>query len=122
TRPPEAWLPALTFALGFSSAGFALTWVCATEVNPPRYAGLATAAVNTGGFLGAAVLQVVLGAILDARWAGMVQEGARVYPPEAYGAAFRVCFGVAAAAALLAGLVTETYGRNVWERLRGPAT
>lgn len=121
TRPPEAWLPALTFALGFSSAGFALTWVCATEVNPPRYAGLATAAVNTGGFLGAAVLQVVLGAVLDAGWAGMVQEGARVYPPEAYGAAFRVCFGLAAAAALLAGLVTETYGRNIWERLRGPA-
>lgn len=121
TQPPEAWLPALAFALGFSSAGFALTWVCATEVNPPRYAGLATAAVNTGGFLGAAVLQVVLGGVLDARWAGSVQVGARVYPPEAYGAAFRVCFGLAAAAALLAGLVTETHGRNIWERLRGPA-
>ncbi|MEK7366773.1 MAG: MFS transporter, partial [candidate division NC10 bacterium] len=81
----------------------------------------ATAAVNTGGFLGAAVLQVVLGAVLDAGWAGAMEGGARVYPPEAYGAAFRVCFGLAAAAALLAGRVTETYGRNIWERLRGPA-
>ena len=121
TRPPEAWLPALTFALGFSSAGFVLTWVCATEVNPPHYAGLATATVNTGGFLGAAVLQMVLGAVLDARWAGAMEGGARVYSPEAYGTAFKVCFGVVAAAALLAGLVTETYGRNIWERLRGPA-
>jgi sugar phosphate permease len=121
THPPEASLPVLTFTLGFSSAGFVLTWVCATEVNPPHYAGLATATVNTGGFLGAAVLQVVLGAVLDARWAGAMEGGARVYPPEAYGVAFRICFGVAAAAALLAGLVTETYGRNSWERLRRPA-
>lgn len=118
TRPPEAWLPVLTFALGFSSAGFVLTWVCATEVNPPHYAGLATATVNTGGFVGAAVLQVVLGAVLDARWAGAMEGGARVYSPEAYGAAFTVCFGVAGAAALLAGLVTETHGQNIWERLR----
>jgi sugar phosphate permease len=121
TRPPEATLPVLTFALGFSSAGLVLTWVCATEVNPPRYAGLATAAVNTGGFVGAAILQVVLGAVLDANWAGVVQEGARVYSPAAYGAAFRICFGMAAGAALLATFVTETYGRNIWEQLRGPA-
>ena len=51
-----------------------------------------------------------------------MQEGARVYPPEAYGAAFRICFGVAAAAALLAAFVTETYGRNISEQLRGPAS
>ncbi|MBI3003400.1 MAG: MFS transporter [candidate division NC10 bacterium] len=121
TRPPEAWLPALAFSLGFASAGLVLTWVCATEVNPPHYAGLATATVNTGGFLGAAVLQVLLGAVLDARWAGAMEGGARVYSPEAYGMAFTVCFGVAAAAALLAGLVTETHGRNVWERLRRTA-
>ena len=33
--------------------------------------------MNLGGFLGAAVTQVPVGALLDSRWAGAMEEGAR---------------------------------------------
>jgi len=53
--------------------------------------GIATALVNGGGFFGAAVLQIVLGVILDSRWEGAMVAGARVYPLTAYLTAFSLC-------------------------------
>ena len=52
--------------------------------------------------------------MLDAGWAGAMAAGARVYPGEAYRAAFTLCFAVAVASAILACLVTETRCRNIW--------
>src|SRR5204862_8276677 len=70
---------ALCFAMGMFSAAFVLTWPIGREVNPPHLAGVAVAVVNLGGFLGAALTQGPLGALLDARWAGEIVAGARVY-------------------------------------------
>jgi hypothetical protein len=70
--------------------------------------------VNLGGFLGAALTQAPLGAILDARWSGAVVGGARVYPVDAYRAAFAVCAGLAVAAAALSPLLRETRAANVY--------
>ena len=105
--------------MGVVGGAFVLTWPIGREVNPPRLAGVAVATVNLGGFLGGALTQGPLGAILDARWAGDVLEGARVYPVGAYRAAFAVCAAVVLASALLTLLVRETYGRNVWAELQG---
>ncbi|MDQ3555978.1 MAG: MFS transporter, partial [Gemmatimonadota bacterium] len=112
-RPPAGWLGPLCVLLGASAAGFTLTWAIAREVNPLRYSGIATATVNAGGFVGAAVLQSTVSAVVDARWRGAVQEGARSYPVDAYRAAWMLCFGVAVAAWLLSLAVAETRGRNV---------
>jgi hypothetical protein len=57
--------------------------------------------------------------VLDARWAGMLVGGARVYPAEAYRAAFAVCAGFLAAAVLISVFVKETRGRNIYAELRG---
>lgn len=108
---------ALFFAMGVVGGAFVLTWPIGREVNPPHLAGIAVAVVNFGGFLGAAVTQGPLGAVLDARWAGVAVAGARVYPVGAYRAAFTVCAGFALAAALLALLVRETRGRNIYHEL-----
>src|SRR2546426_9287066 len=102
-----------------SSDLFVLTWPLGREVNPPRLAGSAVAVVNLGGFLGAALTQGPLGAVLDARWTGAVSGGARVYPLEAYAGAFAACAALALAAALLSLLLRETRGRNVYVDLRG---
>jgi sugar phosphate permease len=113
--PPAAWLVPLCFLFGATATGFTLTWALAREVNPPRYSGIAIATVNAGGFFGAAVLQSAVGKVLDAGWAGILEAGARRYPPAAYRSAFLLCFGATALAALLSLTVTETHGRTIAE-------
>lgn len=105
---------ALFFAMGLASAGFVLTWPIGREVNPPHLAGIAVAVVNMGGFLGAALTQGLVGAVLDARWAGAELAGARVYPAAAYRAAFSVCALLVFASSLMTFLLRETRGQNVY--------
>ena len=74
--------------------------------------------MNLGGFVGAALTQGPIGAVLDARWTGVMAAGARVYPADAYRAAFGVCVGFMLAAVLLGLLVKESRGRNIYAELR----
>jgi len=73
-----AWLPwlatvawpvsatlAWSFAMGLLIPGFTLTWTVAKEVNRPEHSGIATAIANTGIFLGAGVLQPLVGWAID---------------------------------------------------------
>ena len=108
---------ALFFAMGVVGGSFMLTWPIGREVNPPALAGIAVAVVNLGGFLGAALTQGPLGVVLDARWTGMMLAGARVYPLEAYRAAFAVCAAFVLVAALISLAFRETRGRNIYHQL-----
>jgi nitrate/nitrite transporter NarK len=116
---PLAGVGTLFLLLGAAGGAFVLTFPIAREVNPPRLAGVAVAVVNFGAFLGAALTQGPLGAVLDAQWAGAMAGGARVYPVAAYRAVFGLCALFVLASALLTLLVRETYGRNVYAELRG---
>jgi sugar phosphate permease len=73
-----SWLPWLLHAhwpqwatlawfglMGLVIPGFTLTWTVAKEVNRAEHSGIATSIVNVGIFLGAGVLQPLVGAILD---------------------------------------------------------
>jgi MFS family permease len=113
-RLPLGGVYALLFTTGVAGAGFVLSWPIGREVNPPGLAGVAVAVVNMGGFVGAALSQTVVGAVLDARWQGVVAAGARVYPVEAYRAAFALCALFALASTVATAFLTETRGRNVW--------
>jgi MFS family permease len=108
---------ALLFAMGVFGGAFVLTWPIGREVNPPELAGVAVAVTNLGGFVGAALTQGPIGAVLDARWAGAMAGGARAYPVEAYRAAFGICALFVLAATALSLLLRETRGRNVWSEL-----
>lgn len=81
-------LYALLFAAGLSGVSFILTFATAKEANRPSLSGIATSVVNTGGFFGAALLNITIGMLLDARWAGVYRSGTRVYPLSAYRAGF----------------------------------
>jgi sugar phosphate permease len=59
------WSHALFFLMGLGAAGFTLTWACAKEVNRHALSGMATSLVNTGAFLGAAILQPLVGWAID---------------------------------------------------------
>jgi MFS family permease len=105
----------LFFIMGIFSAAFVLTWPIGREVNPPHLAGVAVAVVNLGGFVGAALTQAPLGALLDARWEGAMVAGARAYPLAAYRAAFGACAAFVFVAALTSLFVRETRGVNVYD-------
>jgi sugar phosphate permease len=51
--------------IGLLIPGFTLTWTVAKEVNRPEHSGIATAVVNLGIFLGAGILQPLVGWIVD---------------------------------------------------------
>lgn len=110
-------MAAVLFAMGSFGSAFVLTWPIAREVNLPHLSGTAVAVSNLGGFVGAALTQGPVGAMLDHRWAGAMLDGARVYPLEAYRAAFTACTLFALAAACLSLLLRETRGVNVHHEL-----
>jgi MFS family permease len=113
-RVPLGGLYALLFAMGLVSGAFVLTWPLGRELNPPELAGVAVAAVNLGGFVGIALTQGPLGALLDRGWAGAMAGGARVYPVGAYRTAFAACALLVLCSSLTSLLIRETRGRNVY--------
>jgi sugar phosphate permease len=117
-RLPPALLPLLFFGMGLTASALILVWACVREVNDPARVGIAMGFCNMPIFLVFAVVQWLLGVVLDAHWEGLAVSGARLYTPRAYEAAFSVCLAIAAAGVVSAALVTETRGRNVWR----PAT
>lgn len=112
---------ALFLALGVVGGAFVLTWPLGAEVNPPALAGSAVAVTNLGGFVGAALTQGPVGAVLDARWTGEMLDGARVYSLASYRGGFAICALFVLAALLISFLLRETRGENVHHRLRPPA-
>jgi sugar phosphate permease len=56
---------ALFLVMGLCASSFTLTWACAKEVNPHALSGMATSVVNTGAFLGTAIMQPLVGWAID---------------------------------------------------------
>ncbi len=74
------WSGLVLYALlGLVAGGFVVGYAAAKEVVAPGVAGMAIAIVNTGLFLGAAIMQPTFGWALDLTWDGTVVEGVRRY-------------------------------------------
>jgi sugar phosphate permease len=104
---------ALFLLLGASATGFTLCWSCAKEVSPPWLSGMSISFVNSGQFLGAGVLQPLVGWILDHGWRGEIVEGMRLYAVADYRAALGLLAACAAAGVIAACFMPETRCRNV---------
>lgn len=96
--------------IGVSAAAFSLTWACAKEVNPPALSGMATSLVNVGCFLGAALLQPLVGWVIELYSPSIAEAtheavtmGIRVLAVAALGGVVAACF------------IRETGGRNLTE-------
>lgn len=105
---------ALYAALGLAAGGFVVTYAAAKEVVPPANAGMAIALVNTGLFLGAAIMQPLFGWMADLAWDGRLVDGVRVYPWAGYrnGLAVSAAFTALALAGALALRETHCHNRN----------
>lgn len=100
-------------ALGFFGGGFIVTFGAAKEIVPPAIAGMGIAVVNTGAFLGAAIVQPAFGALMDLTWDGTVVDGVRKYSAGDYANGLALCLGFAIMAAVASLYLRETYCRNV---------
>lgn len=108
------WLvQALLFVNGLAVGSCMIAYAAAREHNRPGAVATTTAVVNiTGAGIGGA-LQPIIGWMLDSKWDGRMESGARVYSVEAYEAAFLTIVAVCACSILIALMVRETYCRQV---------
>lgn len=104
---------ALFLAMGLCAPSFTLSWACAKEVNPPALSGMATSVVNVGGFLGAAMLQPLVGWAIDRAHTGSTEIRLGLGD---YQAGIGMLFGFA-----LMGLVSTLFIRETYCRYVGQA-
>ncbi|MBI3092347.1 MAG: MFS transporter [Candidatus Tectomicrobia bacterium] len=116
-KPPLAWMGLLSFLFGLTTSASIITHTMTTEVNPRQFAGIAIGVGNTAGFIGGAVLQVIMGMVLDRGWQGTLVEGVRIYPLEAYQAAFFLPLGAMLFSTVMALFTKETRCRNIYAEL-----
>ena len=112
------WGPGLSGLLlygliGLSAGGFVVTYAAAKEVTLPANAGMAIALVNTGLFLGAAIMQPLFGWIMDLTWNGVMLEGVRHYGWPDYRNGLAASVGFTALAVVGALFLRETHCRNL---------
>ncbi|MBS1191229.1 MAG: Major facilitator superfamily 1 [Rhodocyclaceae bacterium] len=112
---------ALFGLMGLATASFTLTWACAKEVNPPLLSGMSTSVANMGGFLAGALLQPLVGWVMDIHWQGTMANGVRVYSPEDFRLGLLLVAGAAWFGAACAWRLRETHCRNVWQAGGGAA-
>lgn len=103
----------LFMLIGLTSGGFMITYPCAKEVVQPALSGMAISVVNTGLFLGAALMQPLFGWVLDLGWDGRTTNGINLYQWSNYQDAMLLMFGFALIAFISSTRVTETHCHNL---------
>lgn len=106
------WLPlwaivALFFVAGASGSVMSATFALARDVAPAEITGSVTGIVNSMTVASGAVLQPLVGLMLDLVWSGEMAEGARLYSAADY----RLSFWLVLSSAVL-GLVTALFLRE----------
>lgn len=78
----------LLFIYGFFNAGIVISYAMAAELNPRKLTGIAMGFSNMASVIVGAVMIPIVGYILDLRWSGTLQNGARVFSSSDYQTAF----------------------------------
>lgn len=104
-KMPVIMLTPFLFVFGFAMSVFTMCWTVGNEVNDMRLSGIATGVVNCIGFLGAAVIPVIMGNIID-KYSNMPQVG--------YDKAFLVLIALVAISTLASFFTTETNAKNIY--------
>ncbi len=113
-----AWSPGLQgyvlFGfMGLMGSGFVVTFAAAKEVIHPHLSGMAVSVVNTGCFIGTAIMQPLFGYIVDHSWDGQVVNGVRLYSAADYRHGFVLVLLFAVIAVIGALRLKETNCKNI---------
>ncbi|WP_136808112.1 MFS transporter [Desulfosediminicola flagellatus] len=99
--------------MGFAGSSFVITFACAKEVINPELSGMAVSVVNTGCFIGTALMQPLFGWIADSTWDGTIVDGIRVYSSADYHNGFLLMLVFIGVGLVGSFLVRETRCRNI---------
>ncbi len=110
---PGVFAMLLFMLIGITSGGFVLTYPCAKEVAQPALSGMAISLVNTGLFLGAAIMQPLFGLLLDLNWDGRIVNGVNLYSWQNYQHAMLLMLAFSVIAFVSALRITETHCKNI---------
>lgn len=99
--------------MGFAGSGFVLTFACAKEVIHPDFSGMAVSVVNTGCFIGTALMQPLFGRVMDLTWSGTMDGSARTYCAADYQNGFLIMLAFAVVGVMGALKIQETNCRNI---------
>lgn len=97
--------------IGFMSGALIIGFAFAREVNHPGASGAVGGVVNMSVLGIAAIMQPVLGTILDHNWHGDLEAGARIYNSGAYSQAFIWLFISTALSVVMVALTRESFCR-----------
>lgn len=121
-----SWTPGLLGQLlfglmGFGGSSFVITFAAAKEVINPELSGMAVSVVNTGCFIGTALLQPIFGWMADRTWNGTMLGSVRVYSAGDYHNGFLLMLAFTAFGLAATLLLRETRCRNITVNESGPA-
>lgn len=103
----------LLFAFGVFSAGFLPAFAVAKELCCKNYVATGLSFMNMMNMIGIAIVQPIIGFILDKLWTGEIVDKVRVYPLEAYHIALALLPIGMLLALLILPKLKETYCKNV---------
>jgi MFS family permease len=106
---PISMLTVIMFAIGMAGSGMVISFALAREVSDPAIHGSVSGIVNALTVASGAILQPVIGVLLDWQWDGTLIEGARAYAPDQFRFAFWSLLAWTATGAILATRLRETH-------------
>jgi MFS family permease len=98
--------------MGLAGSGFVLTFAAAKEIMDPNLSGMAVSVVNTGCFIGTALMQPLFGFLADKTWDGTTVNNIRIYMEQDYKSGFLLMLIFAVLSIFGALRVRETFGCN----------
>lgn len=105
------WAVAVVLLIqGFGASSMVLCFAVARENNPAWTRGAALGIVNAMVVGSGAILQPIIGWLLDLQWDGAIVDGARTYGVGAYEQAFLILPLTCFAGILITALIRETHG------------
>jgi len=108
------WLLTLLISIvGFSTGSVIIGYAFIKESVPLSVAGTVSGVCNMGVMVGPMVLQPLMGWVLDRNWNGIVENSVKIYPLNAYQAAFRLMLIGLILTAVFVCLTKETRCRQM---------
>lgn len=109
---PRPILSVLIFGIGFGGSGLLFAFATGREHNTAGTSGTAIGIVNTAVVGSGALFQPLIGLLLDLQWSGEIENGVRLYTPDAFRGALTI-LPVTATLGLVALLfLKETFCRQ----------
>ncbi len=119
---PLLLLGTILFSFGFFSSGFLPSFSIIREINPPHVSATSIGFMNTFNMLTGAILQPLVGVILDMTWHGTMHNGVREYSINSFHTGLILLPLGLLSAVIILPFIKETYCRADTFKLRENTT